>query len=172
MPNYRPAKFGMVSVDVLDPSMNSISENIKIYLRTAAQEFEYLKSPKSIAEIIRYAKQYMADDFQSWLSVNFDKGTGVRAEMVRRILGFISGSVSGQLLVEGLRIDQRKIILCAAEDDFDGHILRKLPRKYDSKWDDLLDQVTNDDFYKVVEGIGPQALAIMLLTFNGDCGDV
>ena len=101
MPNYRPTKFGMVEASVLDPSMKMITDSMKIYL-TSSQNYDYLQTPSVISDLLKSMKMITGDDFPAWLKAVYNNGTGVRAEIVRRMLSFLSGETDGMMLVEAI----------------------------------------------------------------------
>ena len=70
MPNYRSSKYGMVSADLLDPSLTAVNDLLKLYLRNAGQDFEFGIAPKNIQEVFRNVNTLMANDFRAWLAAN------------------------------------------------------------------------------------------------------
>lgn len=171
MPNYRSAKYGMVSADLLDPSLVAVNDLLKLFVRNSRNDFDFLITPKNIAEVFNHVSTIMSGDFRSWLAANYNNGTGVRAEMVRRILSFLNGEISGQLVVEGVRIDLSRCQHFKRIGE-NAKPLQATPVITDPKWLQILNDVTPGDFYALVEGIGIEALALMILTLNGETGDV
>lgn len=171
MPNYRSSKYGMVSADLLDPSLTAVNDLLKLYLRNAGQDFEFGIAPKNIQEVFRNVNTLMANDFRAWLAANYNDGVGLRSDMVRRVLGFLSGELTGQLVVEGIRMDQIKVRhLKRIGGDAKPYL--PTPTKRNEKWHDALNNVLPNDFYSLVEGIGLQALVCLMLTLSGETGDV
>lgn len=173
MPAYRNAKYGAVEASLLDPSVKLIVDQLKIYLNSS-QDFEYLKSPKAVGEVIKQFKTLIGNDFRAWLSVNYANGSAVRAPLVRAILGYLNGEISGRMVVDAVTRDRRKLNAFDRTGlDLSNELLSHTPDKQcQAKWLTYLEKVSNHDLYLLIEGIGPDTLANIGVTLNGESADV
>ncbi len=173
MPSYRTTKYGVVEASLLDPSLKMVCDGMKVYISSAGNDFNYQCAPRVVAELLKQFRLVTGDDFRSWLAANYNQGVGVRASLVRSILSFLNGEISGMMVSDAIMRDVRKLILYieAGQDPTTG--IRHVPdTQHLTKWVKLLENTTNSDMYRLVEGIGFVALARLVVSLSGDPADV
>ncbi len=174
MPSYRTTKYGMVEASLLDPSLKMVCDGMKVYLGSAANDFKYQCAPRVVAELLKQFRLVTGDDFRAWLAANYNQGVGIRAPIVRSILGFLHGDISGMMVSDAIMRDVQKLILYT-EANHDPAIAatRHIADEHHlTKWVKRLENVSNADMYRVIEGIGFIALARLVVSLNGDPADV
>lgn len=173
MATFRNAKYGSVEVSVLDPTLKAITDSIKIYINSSS-DFKYLTAPRVISDLVKQFKTITGNDFAGWLAANYNDGVGVRAPIVRNILSYLNGEISGMLVGEAIIRDERKLVLYERSNvDPATESTRHIADEHHlSKWSKLLNDVSNEDMYSLIEGVGPQHIARLLITLIGEPSDV
>lgn len=173
MATFRNAKYGSVEVSVLDPTLKAITDSVKIYLASST-DFKYMTSPRVISDLVKQFKTITGNDFRGWLAANYNEGVGVRAPIVRNILSFLNGEISGMTVCEAIIRDERKLVLYQrAGDDPATESTRHIADEHHlKKWMKLLNDVSNDDMFALFEGVGPQHVGRLIVSLIGEPSDV
>lgn len=167
---FRHANFGLIPEDMSDSRVGACEVILKAFIRNANQA-QLLSNPESHKEIFSIAREYIGDDFRSWLYVNYWDGSGARKELVRKIIAWLEGKVSSravtsQLAVDGTRMEYitqsgRPIQTPIIYDEYD----RK--RNNFEISDVHFDNIKDRHFHDLIAMLGPQQVAVFLLSLNG-----
>lgn len=165
MNGYRKINYGYVNATLMEPSVLKIAGILKSYVIAGKDDLDPRCDPNGIKEVIQLTKTLIGPDFNGWLKVNYDNGKGVRSRLVRGIILYLNGKISGRSLVQMVKQDENyvtvnnaKVVVRSSQSD---------NKSYDEIID-LLKKVNNGDYYKLLVGLGPDYFARMFLSFSGD----
>lgn len=166
MSNLREIQFGYVNAELLELTVAKINGILKSYIR-ASDDPEFKTDPYSIKEVIELSKKVVGKDFGVFLKANYNHGKGVRSKLVRGIVFFLDGRISGRSLGTFITADERYVTENRKKLDNYQPTSSDHNRAYDEVIE-LIGKVTDDDFYRVLVGVGPVLFARMIMTFGGD----
>lgn len=167
--DFRHARFGLVPSDLTDHRMEANELILKGFLKTFNQ-FNLLSNADSHQEVFIIAKEYIGDDFRSWLYVNFRNGIGARRELARKIVGYICGTQSGNAVTTQLQQDIGMLKLTPPGRQ------ATLPILYDERaaaYEDFridnvdFTQIENRHLYDIFALLGPEMTAKFILSIDG-----
>lgn len=166
MSDYRKVAYGYVDSRLLDPTVSTINGILRAYV-VSSQDMEMMIDPASIAEVVSLGEKITGGDFKHWLMANYDNGVGKRAKLVRAIVGYLNGDISGRTMSQSITADEQyvtttqlKLVAGAYNGRIDRRDFDEVQRK--------LDKLDHNDMHRFIEGVGPQLFARMLITFNGE----
>ncbi|UVD32086.1 hypothetical protein [Vibrio phage phiKT1028] len=166
MSDFRKVTYGYADSRLMDPTLTVMNGILRAYVKSS-QDMEMMIDPGSIKETLELAQKFIGGDFKHWMMANYDHGQGPRARLVRNIVKFLNGDISARTLTQCITADEQYVTtteLKFVKGAFRGVVDR---RDYDDV-ERVMAELTDRDFYLLVEGIGPQMLARMLITFNGE----
>lgn len=166
MSDFRKVTFGFVDSRLLDPTLTALNGMLRAYVQTA-QDMDMKIDPASIKEVVELGNKIIGGDFKHFLMANYDHGQGRRARLVRNMVSFLQGKISARMLGQTITADEQFVTTTNAKfvkDPYNGRIEY---RNYDEVQRGI-QEVEADDVYRVIEGIGPELYARMLITFNGE----
>lgn len=167
---FKYLKFGLAPVALDIVGKGNAEQVFKSFL-AALDNFQLIDSSASHTEVFATAKRYIGVNFRNWLIVNFRDGSGARKELVRKIVGFISGRSAGRMVISQIKIDFNRI----QNLSINGDPIRTsiVYDEYDAardKWcvDDVDFSIIEDrhmyDFFAL---IGPELCAKFCLSMDG-----
>lgn len=172
---FKYLKFGLVPV-TFDASTLENSERIIKSFLNAFNAFDLLDDASAHKEIFVVARRYVGPNFRNWLIVNFRNGGGARKELARKIVGYVTGRLSGRAVISQLKIDFNRIQNLSVNNE-----TIRTPIIYDArqesrthfKVEDVDFSVIEDrHFYDFMALIGPELAAKFCLSLDGiyyDC---
>lgn len=172
---FKYLKFGLVPVAFDAGTLENSERIIKAFLNSF-NAFQLLDDASSHKEIFAVTRRYVGPNFRNWLIVNFRNGGGARKELVRKIVGYIDGRLSGRHVISQLKIDFNRIQNLSHNNETIG-----TPIIYDSyqesrnqfKVEDVDFSLIEDrHFYDIMALIGPELAAKLCLSLDGiyyDC---
>lgn len=166
---FRYTRFGMVPSELTDAKMDMNEQIFKSYLASATK-FDLMSDADIHTEVFSIATQYIGNSFRNWLYVNFRNGNGPRKELVRKIVGYIKGEISGQSVISQLKIDISRINYLKPGTPLSTPILFD---EYNPEKDDFTVQDVNfknireDHLFEFFALIGPELTAKFCLSIDG-----
>lgn len=166
MSEFRKVTYGYADSRLMDPTLTAMNSILRAYVKSS-QDMEMKIDPASIKEVLELGKKFIGGEFKHWMMANYDHGTGPRTRLVRAIANYLDGGVSVRSLTQAITADEQYVTtteLKFVKGAFNGLVDRR-------DYDDVERTIANlkeDDFYRLIEGIGPQLFARMIITFNGE----
>lgn len=167
---FKHLKFGLVPAG-LDMGAVENSETVAKSFLESFNGFSLMQDSNSHIEVFQVMRRYIGQDFRNWLIVNFRHGAGARKELVRKIVGWIDGRVSGRSVNGQLDIDFNRIQHMSTNgepiktaiiyDEYDES--RNRYRVEDVDFSIVKDQ----HFYNLLALIGPEKAAKFILSMDG-----
>lgn len=166
---FRRLRFGMVPVELVDARIDSNEIILKSFLRNAGMG-NLVVSPESHIEVFSIAQQYIGTSFRNWLFANYYTGTGARAELVRKIVGYIKGENSGMAIQNQNKIDGAKLGYARPGTQVGSPILYTEKDFRHLNW--VVDQVDfsvvkQEHMFEIFALLGPEGMAQICLSLNG-----
>lgn len=159
MINYKKSFLGVFSEDFV--TAVSAKQELKSYARSADRYYEVKTDPEVIANITNICFNLTGKNFKEWLRINAEKGKQV--SLVKEIIRYLNGETTSRGIDTQILIGENRVI--AKESETFDAVSTYTPGKYDIPG---IKTVTNKDFYKLVEAIGPYRLARLFLMILGD----
>lgn len=167
---FKYLKFGLVPVQFDAGTLESSERIINSFL-SSYDNFNLLTDGSSHKEIFAVTRRYIGPDFRNWLIVNFRHGVGARRELVRKIVGYIMGRLSGRSVIGQLKIDFNRIQHSSSK----GEVIRTSiiydeyqESRNNFKVEDVDFTVIQDrHFYDFMALIGPELAAKFCLSMDG-----
>lgn len=166
---FRRLRFGLVPVDLTDAKIDGSEIILKSFLRNAGMG-NLVVSPETHIEVFSIAKQYIGSSFRNWLFANYYNGTGARAEMVRKIVGYINGENSGMAIQNQSKIDSAKLGYARPNSQINTPVLYSERDFIHQNWvHDSVDfsKVKQEHMYDIFALLGPEGIARLCLSLNG-----
>lgn len=166
---FRHTRFGMVPTELTDAKMDMNEQIFKSFL-ASSNKFDLMSDVDTHTEVFSIAIQYVGTSFRNWLYVNFRNGNGPRKELVRKIVGYINGELSGQQVISQLKIDINRINFMKPGIPLSTPILfdEYNPEKDDFKVNEVsFKEIREDHLYEIFALIGPELTAKLCLSING-----
>ncbi|AGB07230.1 hypothetical protein [Vibrio phage VP4B] len=166
MSDFRKVIYGYADSRLMDPTLTAMNSILRAYVKSA-QDMAMRIDPASIQEVLDLANKFVGGDFKHWMMANYDHGLGPRARLIRMIAKYLDGGISDRTLSQTITADEQYVTttdLKYVKGAYRGAVDH---RDYDDI-ERVIDNLKEDDLYRLVEGIGPQLFARMLITFNGE----
>lgn len=166
---FRHTRFGMVPSELTDAKMDMNEQIFKSYLASATK-FDLMSDADTHTEVFSIATQYIGTSFRNWLYVNFRNGNGPRKELVRKIIAYINGDISGQALISQVKMDNARLTFLKPAAQINTPILFD---EYNPETDNFVVNevdfkgVREDHLYEFFTLIGPELAAKFCLSVNG-----
>lgn len=167
---FKHLKFGLVPTS-LDMGAVENSETVAKSFLDSYNGFGLMMDSNSHIEVFQVARRYIGQDFRNWLIVNFRHGAGARKELVRKIVGYVAGRVSGRSVIGQLNIDFNRIQHMSSNgepiktsiiyDEYDES--RNRYRVEDVDFGIIEDR----NFYDFLALIGPELTAKFIMSMDG-----
>ncbi|AEV89545.1 putative virion structural protein [Pseudomonas phage OBP] len=167
---FKHLKFGLVP-SALDMGVVENSETVAKSFLDAFNGFGLMQDNNSHVEVFQVMRRYIGKDFRNWLIVNFRHGAGARKELVRKIVGYVEGRISGRSVIGQLNIDFNRIQHISANgepittsiiyDEYDES--RNKYRVEDVDFNSIDDR----HLYDFMALIGPEMAAKFILSMDG-----
>ncbi|QDB70268.1 hypothetical protein CF8_0100 [Aeromonas phage CF8] len=167
--DFRHARFGLVPIELTDARMEGNEQILKSFLKTF-NTFSLLSNADSHAEVFSIAKEYIGDDFRNWCYVNFRMGSGARKELVRKMVGYINGTISFKSINGQLRQDFNKLNIARPGTQIQVPIIYD---EYDPRRDQFkvegvdFSNIEDRHLYDILAAMGPELTAKFLLSLDG-----
>lgn len=167
---FKYLKFGLVPATFDNGILESNERVIKSFLKSWYSGLLHTDTAAH-AEIFGITKRYIGESFRNWLIVNFRNGGGARRELARKITGYITGRLSGSIVITQLKIDLNRIQGMSVNGD-------SIPQPiiYDSAQsradryvveDVDFSQIEERHFYDLMALLGPELAAKFCLSIDG-----
>lgn len=166
---FRHVRFGLVPASVDKSTIDGSNQIFKTFLDTF-NKFELGSEAGSHLEIFNTAKAYFGKSFRDWLIVNYRDGNGARKELVRKIVGYINGKLSGRTVAGQVNIDLNRISFLYPGETIKGAIIYDEHESYRNRYivNELdFSHVENKHLYEVFALLGPVLVAKFCLSLDG-----
>ncbi|AUR81041.1 virion structural protein [Vibrio phage Aphrodite1] len=165
MSDFRKVAYGYVDSRLLDPTLTVINGILRAYVQSS-QDMTMQIDPASIKEVIEMGNKITGQDFKHWITANYERGAGRRARLMRAITFFLNGKISARTLEQAITGDEQFVTTTDIKHIKSGNGL--VERRNLDEVEDVIRHLKHDDMFRLIEGIGPQMFARMLITFNGE----
>lgn len=166
---FRHARFGLVPASFTDQRMEGNEQILKSFLK-GVNGFNLINNAESHIEVFTIAKEYIGDDFRSWLYVNYRSGSGARKDLVRAIVGYVNGNLSIRNVTTQMKIDLGKIAYIKPGKQIQTPIIYD---EYDARRDGFtvedisFNTIQNRNIMDLFAAIGPELTAKFCLSIDG-----
>lgn len=167
--DFKYLKFGLVPVS-LNRQLQESSEQVFNSFLSASAGYGLIENAEAHKEVFKTAINYFGTDFRSWLIANFRNGNGGRRELVRKIVLYINGKISGRILLGQVKIDLNRI---EVPGKYPQPVETFIYNEYDDQSlgyvieDVSFYNITNDHMFDVFAAIGPEYIAKLCLSLDG-----
>ncbi|QGZ14406.1 hypothetical protein [Photobacterium phage PDCC-1] len=165
MSDFRKVAYGYVDSRLLDPTLTVINGILRAYVHSS-QDMEMMIDPASIQEVLEMGDKVTGKDFKHWVMANYERGAGRRAKLMRNIVFFLNGKISARTLEQAITADEQ--LVTTTELKYIKAAIPNVDRRNLDEIEDVIRYLKHEDIYRLIEGIGPQMFARMLITFNGE----
>lgn len=149
-------------------STDSFTEGVytlKLYARAAAAATSLKYDPKSTLAVMAQCKEFIGNDFKAFLIENFNNGFARRADLVTTIIRYLNGDVTNRAVTTQLTIGENELMQRVSKDMNFTHTLSE---SHSAKLPKGIELVTNKDFYRLIECMGPVKVARLFLMLAGE----
>lgn len=101
---FKYLRFGLVPSDFTNSDLENGELVIRSFLKTF-NDYQLMTDVAAHSEIFLITRRFVGANFRNWLMVNFRHGGGARKELVRKIAGYINGTLPGSVVINQLKID-------------------------------------------------------------------
>lgn len=167
---FKYLKFGLVPANFDNGILENNERIINSFLNSWGA-FQLMSESSAHVEIFGITRRYIGSNFRNWLIVNFRNGGGARKELARKIVGYITGSLPGSVVLSQLRIDFSRI----SGDSHHGETI-KTSIIYDDHQENRnnylvegvdFSKIEDRHFYDFMALIGPELAAKFCLSLDG-----
>ncbi|UPT53857.1 hypothetical protein [Vibrio phage phiKT1019] len=165
MSDFRKVAYGYVDSRLMDPTLTVINGILRAYVQSS-QDMEMMIDPASIQEVIEMGNKVTGNDFKHWVMANYERGAGRRARLMRAITFFLKGKISARTLEQSITADEQ--LVTTTELKKIKQAIPRVERRDLDQVEEVIRSLQHKDIYRLIEGIGPQMFARMMITFNGE----
>lgn len=167
MASYIDTGYGAISANIPGSMIVTLTGLIRSHIRNSS-DMDLLIDGTTTAEAIANARVVTGHSFQGFLKANYHNGLGRRVRIVRAILQFLDNEISGHSLSSIIEIDYMALSSMLIDNAIEDHYPNPTSPNYLNR-NQLarLDAVTEDDFFRVIETIGANALSRLIISFIG-----
>lgn len=149
------------STESLDETMYAL----KLYIRSSAAATSFKYDPKATTTLMKLCRDLTGYDFKAFLIQNFNNGLARRAELVMSILQYLQGGVTNRAVATQLSIGENQFLQGVSKDM---NFTHTIPVGMHARLPAGIEDVTNKDFYRLIECLGPVKVARLFLMLAGD----
>ncbi|UYE93491.1 virion structural protein [Shewanella phage FishSpeaker] len=164
MSKFKQTPHGSLYVKSTD-SFTEAVYTLKLYIRAAAAATSLKYDPKSTIAIMNLCRELSGGNFKDFLIENFNNGFARRADLVTSIVRYLNGEVTNRAVTTQLKIGENEFLQRVSKDLNFTHTVSEMHTAALPKG---MEQVTNRDFYRLIECMGPVKVARLFLMLSGD----
>lgn len=166
---FRRLRFGMVPSELTDAKIDASEIILKSFLRNAGMG-NLVVSPETHIEVFTIGQQYIGSSFRNWCYANYYNGTGARSELIRKIVGYVSGVNTGMAIQNQNKIDGAKLEYAKPSAQVGTPILFSEKDFQHTNWKHHeydFSGITQEHMYDFFVLLGPEGVAQLCLSLNG-----
>lgn len=138
---------------------------LKLYTRAAAAGTNLRYDPKSTLAVMDLCRELTGESFKDFLIANFNNGFARRADLVSTVIGYLNGTLSGGAVTTQLTIGENEFLHRVSKGLNFTHTVTE---SHTAKLPKGIESVTNKDFYRLIECMGPVKVARLFLMLAGE----
>lgn len=165
MSKFHATQHGSLWVTTTDGFTEDVN-TLKVFCRGAADSTNLQYDPTVLIEVMKVCKGMIGPNFKAFLEENFKNGLARRANLVTEIIRYLNGEVSYRAVTTQLQIMENEYLQRVNKSINFIHTLKDTPVR--AQLPKGFDKITNQDFYRLIECLGPVKIASLFLILSGD----
>lgn len=138
---------------------------LKVFCRSAAAASTLKYDAKSTLAIMSICRDMTGLNFKEFLIENFNNGMARRAPLVTEIVNYLNGDVTWRAVKTQITIGENALRQKVTKDLNFAHTIEE---KQSSSLPKGFEKITNKDFFRLIECLGPVHVARLFLMLAGE----
>lgn len=169
MHKFKRTQFGALSDDLAGYSLEEIILDLKTYCRSAASNFDVKVNPKISTDMMKHCQRLIGYSFREFIDANYNNQLSRQSELMKSIVRYVSGKGTHNQVRTQLVINQNTILQRVNKTI---NYVHDPASNLQNKELEGLRSVTNRDFFKLIECLGPLDTARLFLMLTGETENV
>lgn len=149
-------------------STNEFTESLytlKVFCRSAAASSSLKYDAKTTLMMMDLCREMTGRSFKDFLAENFNNGMARRAPLVTEIVNYLNGTVTWRAVKTQITIGENALRQKVAKDLNFAHTVAE---RQSSTLPKGFEKITNKDFFRLIECLGPVHVARLFLMLAGE----